>query len=43
MHAHVIKQMKDAIRYRKYIVSIHAAEEMDDDEFSIFDVTVFAV
>jgi len=38
MYAHVIKQMKDAIRFRKYIVTIHAAEEMDDDGFSIFDV-----
>ncbi|MHB8893740.1 MAG: DUF4258 domain-containing protein [Candidatus Geothermincolia bacterium] len=30
--------MKDAVRFRQYIVSLHAVEEMDDDGFSIFDI-----
>ena len=38
MYLLVLKQMKEAIRLRKYIVTIHAAEEMDDDGFSIFDI-----
>jgi len=38
MYSHILKQIREAIRLRKYIVTIHAAEEMDDDDFSIFDV-----
>ncbi len=38
MYTHILKQIKEAIRFRKYIVTIHAAEEMDDDGFSIFDI-----
>jgi len=30
--------MKESIRLRKYIVTLHAVEEMDDDCFSIFDI-----
>ncbi|MBV7329876.1 DUF4258 domain-containing protein [Chloroflexi bacterium TSY] len=30
--------MKEKIRQRQYVMTIHAEEEMDDDELSIFDV-----
>jgi arginyl-tRNA--protein-N-Asp/Glu arginylyltransferase len=30
--------MKESVRLRQYIVTLHAVEEMDDDGFSIFDV-----
>jgi hypothetical protein len=30
--------MRDKIRRREYIMSIHAEEEMNDDDLSIFDV-----
>lgn len=38
MHSRVLKQMREAIRLRNYVVTLHATEEMDDDGFSIFDV-----
>ena len=30
--------MRDKIRRRQYVVTLHADEEMDDDELTIFDV-----
>jgi len=30
--------MREAVRLRQYIVTLHTVEEMDDDDFSIFDV-----
>jgi hypothetical protein len=30
--------MREAVRHSNYIVTLHAAEEMDDDDFSIYDV-----
>ncbi|MCC6260352.1 MAG: DUF4258 domain-containing protein [Anaerolineales bacterium] len=30
--------MRDKIRLRQYIMTIHAEEEMNDDELSIFDL-----
>jgi hypothetical protein len=30
--------MREKIRNRQYVMTIHAEEEMDDDGFSIFDV-----
>lgn len=38
MHSRIMKQMRESIRLRKYVVTLHAAEEMNDDGFSIFDV-----
>jgi len=38
MYSRVLKQMREAVRLRHYIVTLHAVEEMDDDDFSIFDV-----
>ncbi len=33
-----IKIFKECVRHNQYVVTLHAAEEMDDDELSIFDV-----
>ena len=30
--------MRERIRTRKYVMTIHAEEEMNDDDFSIFDI-----
>jgi hypothetical protein len=34
----VLLQMRGRIRTRKYVVTLHAEEEMNDDDLSIFDV-----
>jgi hypothetical protein len=33
-----LKQMRDMVRARRYIVTQHAEEEMADDDMSIYDV-----
>ena len=38
MYSRILKQMREAVRLRHYVVTLHALEEMDDDDFSIFDV-----
>lgn len=38
MYSRVLKQMREAVRLRNYIVTLHAVDEMDDDGFSIFDI-----
>lgn len=38
MYSRILKRMREALRRRNYIVTLHAVEEMDDDYFSIFDV-----
>ena len=38
MYSRILKRMREALRRRNYIVTLHAVEEMDDDDFSIFDV-----
>ncbi len=38
MHERTLRQMKEKIRQRQYVMTIHAEEEMDDDDLSIFDV-----
>jgi hypothetical protein len=30
--------MQEKIRTRQYVMTLHAEEEMDDDELSIFDI-----
>jgi hypothetical protein len=30
--------MRDSVRLRQYILTLHAAEEMEDDGFTIYDV-----
>jgi hypothetical protein len=34
----ILKQMREKIRGRQYVMTIHAEEEMADDDLSIFDV-----
>lgn len=38
MFDRILKEMRDKIRSREYIMSIHAEEEMNDDCLTIFDV-----
>ncbi len=38
MFERVLKRMHDRIRARQYVVSVHAEEEMDDDDLTIFDI-----
>jgi hypothetical protein len=34
----VLNQMRERIRTRQYVMTLHAEEEMDDDNLSVFDV-----
>ena len=34
----ILKQMREKVRNRQYVMTLHAAEEMDDDQLSIFDL-----
>jgi len=34
----ILKEMRDKIRNRKYILTTHGEEEMDNDSLSIYDV-----
>jgi hypothetical protein len=34
----VLMQMREKVRLRQYVMTVHAEEEMSDDELSIFDV-----
>jgi hypothetical protein len=34
----VLKQMRENVRALRYVMTIHAEEEMDGDDLSIFDV-----
>ena len=38
MYDRILKQMRERIRTRQYVMTVHAEEEMDDDNLSIFDV-----
>lgn len=38
MFDRVLKRMREKVRTRQYVVSVHAEEEMDDDDLTIFDV-----
>ncbi len=38
MFRRVLQQIRERVRTRRYLVTLHADEEMDDDGFSIFDV-----
>ena len=38
MYERILQQMRDMIRTNAYIMTIHAEEEMDDEDLSIFDV-----
>lgn len=34
----ILKEMRDKVRERKYVMSIHGEEEMNNDCLSIYDV-----
>jgi len=38
MYDRILIQMREKIRTRQYVMTIHAEEEMTDDNLSIFDV-----
>ncbi len=38
MHDRILKRIQEKIRTRQYVMTLHAEEEMDDDELSIFDI-----
>ena len=38
MYERILKRMQEKIRTRQYVMTLHAEEEMDDDELSIFDI-----
>mgnify|MGYP001028755386 CR=1 FL=1 len=38
MYDRILKRMRGKIRTRQYVMTLHAEEEMDDDDLSIFDV-----
>ena len=38
MYQCILKQMRDKVCTRQYVMTLHAEEEMSDDELTIFDV-----
>jgi len=38
MYDRILRQMREKIRTRQYVMTIHAEDEMMDDDLSIFDV-----
>ena len=38
MYERILNQMREKIRTRQYVMTLHAEEEMDDDGLSVFDV-----
>lgn len=38
MYERLLNRMREKIRTRQYVMTVHAEEEMDEDELSIFDV-----
>lgn len=38
MNARILKRMQEKIRTREYVMTLHAEEEMNNDELTIFDV-----
>ncbi len=38
MFRRVLKRMRDKVRTRQYVMTLHAEEEMSDDELTIFDI-----
>lgn len=38
MYERILRQMRDKIRTRQYVMTLHAEEEMNDDSLIIFDV-----
>ena len=38
MFDRILKQMRERIRARQYVMTLHAEEEMDDDGLTVFDL-----
>ena len=38
MYPRKLAQLREKIRNRQYVMTLHAEEEMDDDNLSIFDI-----
>ena len=38
MYERILKQMREKIHTRQYVMTLHAEEEMDEDGLTIFDV-----
>jgi hypothetical protein len=38
VHERILKQMREKIHTRQYVMTLHAEEEMDEDGLTIFDV-----
>jgi hypothetical protein len=38
MHESILKRMREKVRMRQYVMTLHAEEEMEEDGYSIFDV-----
>jgi len=38
VYQRILREMRERIRQRQYVMTLHAEEEMDDDGLSIFDV-----
>jgi hypothetical protein len=38
MYERALRQMREKIRTRQYVMTLHAEEEMNDDDLTIFDV-----
>ena len=38
MFERILKEIRDKIRQRQYVMTLHAEDEMSDDGLSIFDV-----
>lgn len=38
MFERILRRLREKIRTRQYVVSVHADEEMDDDDLTIYDV-----
>ena len=38
MYERILRQMRENIRSRQYVMTLHAEEEMNDDLLGIFDV-----
>ena len=38
MHSQILQKIREKIRNRQYVMTLHAEEEMEDDDLSIFDV-----
>ena len=38
MHERCLKRFRDKIRARAYVMTVHAEEEMTEDDFTIYDI-----